>query len=57
VPALALENGDEMTLLTKILNAIGIRTPRQRRSTANRSAAQKQAWVKRKAKEVPHDVQ
>ena len=47
-----------MTLLTKILNFFGIRTPKQRRSAANRSAGQKRGWVKRKAKAaVPQDVQ
>lgn len=44
-----------MKTLVRILNALGIKTPKQRRSTANRSAAQKAAWVKRKA--VPHDIQ
>lgn len=43
--------------IVAILNFFGIRTPKQRQSTTNRSEAQKKAWVKRKAKDVPHDVQ
>lgn len=46
-----------MKTLTVILNFFGIRTPKQRRSTKNRSEGQKRGWAKRKAKNVPHDVQ
>lgn len=46
-----------MKAIVRILNALGIKTPKQKQSTANRSAAQKAAWVKRKSNEVPHDVQ
>ena len=46
-----------MKTVTAILNFFGIRTKKQKQATANRSAAQKAAWVKRKTKEVAHDVQ
>lgn len=46
-----------MKTITAILNFLGIRTKKQKQVTANRSAGQKAGWVKRKAKEVPHDVQ
>lgn len=46
-----------MKTLTAILNFFGIRTAKQKASTARRSAGAKAGWAKRKVKHPQDDVQ
>jgi len=46
-----------MKILIAILNFFGIRTPRQRAIAAHRSVGARKGWEKRKAHEVPQDIQ